>query len=46
MNKEMIIELCNKIKNEIDWEFDSYSGYQEMMEEINKLADDIIKEVK
>ena len=45
LDKEKIIEFCKKIKEVIDWDFDSYSGYQEMMKEIDSFADKIIKTV-
>lgn len=45
MNKFNIVGLANGIKNSIDWDFDTYSGYQEMMRNIEELADLIIEEV-
>ena len=46
MNKYNVARLATGIKNSIDWEFDLYSGYQEMMRKIDELADLIIEEVQ
>jgi hypothetical protein len=45
MNKEKIKELCEKAQNEIDWKYDLYSGYQEMMSRIDDLLEQIIEEI-
>jgi hypothetical protein len=37
--------LCEKAQSEIDWKYDLYSGYQEMMGRIDDLLDQIIKEI-
>jgi hypothetical protein len=42
MDEKRIIELCENIKNAIDWEYDTYSGYQKMMSDIENIANKII----
>lgn len=37
--------LCEKIQDAIDWKYDSYSGYQDMMVGINELVEQINKVV-
>jgi hypothetical protein len=46
LDKEKIKELCEKAQNEIDWKYDLYLGYQEMMSRIDELLEQIIAEVK
>jgi hypothetical protein len=45
LDKDKIKELCEKAQNEIDWKYDLYSGYREMMGRIDDLLEQIIKEV-
>ena len=46
MDKEKIISLAIDIQRAIDWDYDTYSGYEEMMNIIDKLAEDIKNEIK
>jgi hypothetical protein len=46
MNKEKLLELCNQIQEEIDWEFDLCSGYQEMITRISELINEITEGIK
>lgn len=46
MNINNIMAICSEIKKAIDWDFDLFTPYQDMMNEIDGLVDKIIEEVK
>lgn len=45
-NKMKIFQLCEQIKNAIDWSFDSHNHYQDMCQQICDSANEIEDELK
>ena len=39
--RDTVQDLCKKIQDSIDWKYDLYSGYQDMMQNIDELVDKI-----
>ena len=39
--RDTVQDLCMKIQDSINWKYDLYSGYQDMMQKIDELVDKI-----